>query len=213
MTVTTPVPPESSWFRWDRHTTAPSGDGGHSADASRAVRQPGSPTSTRSLSRRASSVSASASCSSAAVSRVARSAASVHPVVAERKTEFRGQTVDLVPYILDHREQFVLKPNDEYGGKGIVLGWTVDGPSWAAAVLAALAEPSVVQERVGLPREVYPGMDGGKLQLIERVQDTNPYVGPSGTMDACLTRISTEALVNVTAGGGSTVPTFVIEER
>jgi hypothetical protein len=32
-------------------------------------------------------------------------------------------------------------------------------------------------------------------------------------MDGCLTRISTEALLNVTAGGGSTVPTFVVEER
>jgi hypothetical protein len=32
-------------------------------------------------------------------------------------------------------------------------------------------------------------------------------------MDGCLTRISTEALLNVTAGGGSTVPTMVIEER
>jgi hypothetical protein len=28
-----------------------------------------------------------------------------------------------------------------------------------------------------------------------------------------LTRISTDALVNVTAGGGSTVPTFLVEPR
>jgi hypothetical protein len=32
-------------------------------------------------------------------------------------------------------------------------------------------------------------------------------------MDGCLTRISTEALLNVTAGGGSTVPTMVVEAR
>ena len=30
-------------------------------------------------------------------------------------------------------------------------------------------------------------------------------------MDGCLTRISPRALLNVTAGGGSTVPTFVVE--
>ena len=36
---------------------------------------------------------------------------------------YRGQRVDLVPFIVEHRERLVLKPNDEYGGKGIVLGW------------------------------------------------------------------------------------------
>ncbi len=29
-----------------------------------------------------------------------------------------------------NREQLVLKPNDEYGGKGIVLGWEVDDAEW-----------------------------------------------------------------------------------
>ena len=43
--------------------------------------------------------------------------------------------------------------------------------------------------------------------------DTNPYVAFGEAMDGCLTRISAEALVNVTAGGGSTVPTFVVEAR
>jgi hypothetical protein len=133
-------------------------------------------------------------------------------VVAERKTAYGGEAIDLVPLILAHRERFVLKPNDEYGGKGIVLGWTVDGPAWEAAVRSALAEPYVVQERVNLPHEVYPSFHDGKLHLIDRMLDTNPFVGYGGAMAACLTRISTEALVNVTAGGGSTVPTFVIEE-
>ena len=32
-------------------------------------------------------------------------------------------------------------------------------------------------------------------------------------LDGCLTRLSTAALLNVTAGGGSTVPTFVVEPR
>jgi len=32
-------------------------------------------------------------------------------------------------------------------------------------------------------------------------------------MSGCLTRLSTAALLNVTAGGGSTVPTFIVEKR
>jgi uncharacterized circularly permuted ATP-grasp superfamily protein len=133
--------------------------------------------------------------------------------VAERKTAYRGQTIDLIPRISANRDNFVLKPNDDYGGKGIVLGWTVDAGEWAAAVQKALVEPYIVQERVKLPREVFPSFHDGKLHLIDRMLDTNPFVCFGATMDGCLTRVSTEALLNVTAGGGSTVPTFVIEER
>jgi hypothetical protein len=32
-------------------------------------------------------------------------------------------------------------------------------------------------------------------------------------MCGCLTRLSTASLLNVTAGGGSTVPTFVVDKR
>ena len=134
-------------------------------------------------------------------------------VVVERKTEFTGQTIDLIPYVMANRERFVLKPNDDYGGHGITLGWTVDATSWENAVRHALTTPYVVQEKVGLPREVFPGFEGGTLQFIDRMLDTNPFVGPSGCMDGCLTRISTEALLNVTAGGGSTVPTVVVDGR
>ena len=38
------------------------------------------------------------------------------------------------PFIAGHREQLVLKPNDDYGGAGIVLGWEVDAEAWAAAL-------------------------------------------------------------------------------
>ena len=47
-------------------------------------------------------------------------------VVQERHTTRDGHPVDLVPHILENRDRLVLKPNDDYGGKGIVLGWTVD---------------------------------------------------------------------------------------
>jgi uncharacterized circularly permuted ATP-grasp superfamily protein len=134
-------------------------------------------------------------------------------LMAERKSEYGGESIDLVPFALANRDKLVLKPNDEYGGKGIVLGWTVDDQAWESAVKTALAEPYVLQERVNLPHEVFPSFHDGKLHLIDRMLDTNPFVGYGGTMAGCLTRISTEVLLNVTAGGGSTVPTFLVEER
>jgi uncharacterized circularly permuted ATP-grasp superfamily protein len=133
--------------------------------------------------------------------------------LAERKTEFDGLAIDLVPFILEHRERMVLKPNDDYGGKGIVLGWKTTGPEWEAAVVRGLQSDYVVQDRVRLPSEDYPALDDGRLVIAPRLVDTDPYGLHGEFMEGCLTRISTEDLVNVTAGGGSTVPTFLVEPR
>jgi hypothetical protein len=134
-------------------------------------------------------------------------------VMEDRRTTADGAEVELIPFVLANKDRLVLKPNDDYGGKGIVLGWTVDQPAWEAAVRAALAEPHVVQQRIALPSEPYPGFENGQLHVRDRLQDTNPYVAFGAFMHGCLTRISTDPLVNVTAGGGSTVPTFVVEPR
>ncbi len=134
-------------------------------------------------------------------------------VVEHRNTTLDGAEIDLVPFVSANKDRFVLKPNDDYGGRGIVLGWTVDPSAWEAAVQAALAEPYVVQQRIAIPTEAFPSVHDGALHVLDRLIDTNPYVAFGEYMHGCLTRISTEELVNVTAGGGSTVPTFLIDKR
>lgn len=134
-------------------------------------------------------------------------------VVEERHTEHDGKEVDLIPFILQARERMVLKPNDEYGGAGIILGWEVDDATWHRCVQQALDEPFVVQERIDLPREVYPSLVDGRLEFAERIVDTAPFIFYGQYMEGCLTRLSTESLVNVTAGGGSSLATFVVEKR
>jgi hypothetical protein len=134
-------------------------------------------------------------------------------VVSERKTTVGGKEVDLLPYIAERREQLVLKPNDEYGGKGIVLGWEVDDAEWQRAIATALAEPYIVQQRIALPKEAYPSLVDGKVVITDRMVDTAPYVAYGDHVDGCLTRLATAALLNVTAGGGSQTPTFIAERR
>lgn len=134
-------------------------------------------------------------------------------VVEERKTMFHGEAIDLLPWMEASRERLVLKPNDDYGGAGIVLGWEVDGSAWTAAIRKATTEPFIVQERIGLPSEMFPSFADGSLVFADRIVDTAPFVFGGAHADGCLTRVSTATLVNVTAGGGSTVPTFVVEKR
>jgi hypothetical protein len=120
---------------------------------------------------------------------------------------------DLVAHVIAGREGLVLKPNDEYGGKGVVLGWTVDEPQWEAALETALDECYVVQEAVPVPRERFPTMtEGGDVSMIEMSVDMDPYLF-DGEVRGVMTRLSSSALLNVTAGEGSLVPTFVVEGR
>ncbi|MBP6771368.1 MAG: hypothetical protein KA154_00135 [Gemmatimonadaceae bacterium] len=134
-------------------------------------------------------------------------------VVEERSTTYGGEQVDLLSFIAGRRETMVLKPNDEYGGKGIVLGWTVDDDVWQASIRAALNEPFIVQERVEVPSEIWPAWVEDGLHFGERMLDTAPFLVDGALMTGCLTRIATDPLLNVTAGGGSNVPTFLVEER
>jgi glutathionylspermidine synthase len=134
-------------------------------------------------------------------------------VVEERKTTWCGAAIDLVPWIGDHKDNLVLKPNDDYGGAGIVLGWEVDNATWEIAVTRAITEPYIVQQRIALPSEPFAAIIDGKLTLDDRIVDTAPFCWDGSWADGMLCRISTSTLVNVTAGGGSTVPTFVVEKR
>lgn len=134
-------------------------------------------------------------------------------VLEERKTMYNGETVDLMPFLAQHKDEFVVKPNDEYGGKGVVLGWTVSQSEWETLLQERLQEPSIAQKKVTLPEEPYPSYVDGQVEIYDRMLDTDPYIWNGSYMSGSLCRLSTAALLNVTAGGGSTVPTFLIEKR
>ncbi|MEW6368991.1 MAG: hypothetical protein AB1714_30555 [Acidobacteriota bacterium] len=128
--------------------------------------------------------------------------------VEEAKTYYRGSKIDLPVFIRRNRENLILKPNDEYGGKGLYVGWECTDSQWDEAVGKALADCYVVQEKVNVPEAEYPVWENGELKMASFRYDTNPYFF-AGEMGGCLCRLSTSALLNVTAGGGL-VPTFEV---
>ncbi|MBI2324052.1 MAG: circularly permuted type 2 ATP-grasp protein [Chloroflexi bacterium] len=131
--------------------------------------------------------------------------------VREGHTTYGGRVVDLTEFVLKERARLVLKPNDEYGGKGVVLGWTVDAREWEQAFLAALTSSYVVQERVEIPREPFPVLLEN-MHFLDLGADLDPYLF-WGKAQGNLCRLSSSALLNVTAGAGSVVPTYVVEGR
>ena len=133
-------------------------------------------------------------------------------LVREEETQYQGDKLNLLQFARANRERLLIKPNDEYGGKGITIGWESTPDEWDAALTAALETPSVVQERVQIAYEDYPAIVDDKLVIAQRLVDSDPFM--FGTeVEGSLCRLSTVTLLNVTAGGGSTVPMFVVHEK
>jgi uncharacterized circularly permuted ATP-grasp superfamily protein len=135
-------------------------------------------------------------------------------LVTARTTELDGRPIDLLEHALANRDEFVVKPNDEYGGAGVVLGWEVDASAWQAALDRAVAESGawVVQRRIPVRREVFPMVDASQtVSMREVLVDLAPYLF-RGKVAGFLTRLSSTGLANVTSGGGQ-VPAFVVTPR
>jgi uncharacterized circularly permuted ATP-grasp superfamily protein len=128
--------------------------------------------------------------------------------VREGQTKHDGKVVDLTEFVLANRDRLVLKPNDEYGGKGVVLGWTIGQHEWEQSYLAALASSYVVQERVSVPRYPFPVILD-RMHFLDLSIDHDPYLF-WGKVSGTLARVSSSALLNVTAGAGSVVPTYIV---
>jgi uncharacterized circularly permuted ATP-grasp superfamily protein len=128
------------------------------------------------------------------------------------ETSYQGERIDLLQFVQANRERLILKPNDDYGGHGITVGWESTPDAWDAALSEALKGHYVVQERVTVAYEDYPYLFNGRLEIGQRLVDTDPFLFGNQVVGG-LCRLATGALLNVTAGGGSTIPIFVIAPK
>ena len=129
--------------------------------------------------------------------------------VVEGRTTRDRELVDLPEHVRKNRERLVMKPNDEYGGKGVFIGWEMSESDWEAALATALTSSYVVQEKVDLERRSFPELGPQGLAFRDLVVDVDPYLF-DGEVEGFLTRLSGTSLANVTSGGGQ-VPAFLVE--
>jgi hypothetical protein len=132
-------------------------------------------------------------------------------LVREGRIRRGGAEVDFIPYLRRERERFVIKPNDEYGGTGVTLGWETSEAEWDAAIARALAERErgwIAQEKIAVRRETFPMCVNGGIEMRDMLVDFAPYLF-RGALAGFLTRLSATGLANVTSGGGQ-VPAFVV---
>lgn len=134
-------------------------------------------------------------------------------LVRAEKSDYLGAEIDLLEFVAANRNRLVLKPNDDYGGHGITIGWNIDEIGWSEALRNAVANGDyVVQERVPTARETFPALkDDGTIEFAEQLVDLDPLLF-NGKVGSAFTRLSFTELANVSSGGGM-VPTYIISQK
>lgn len=122
--------------------------------------------------------------------------------VEDANTTFEGREIELLELLKSDRDRFLLKPNDDYGGKGIVLGWETSDSEWESAIDEALQDSFVVQEKASIEKHTFP-VYGDKIYLEELLVDFDPFLFLN-EIEGGMVRLSSSSLVNVTQGGGQT---------
>jgi len=129
----------------------------------------------------------------------------------DAKTTYKGDEIELLDFVRKNRDRLVLKPNDEYGGHGIYIGWETDESAWDQAIEKSLNGDYLAQERVTTSRELFPYVNQteSRVEMIEQLLDLDPLLF-FGRVEGAFTRLSSSSLANVTSGAGM-VPTMLLD--
>lgn len=112
---------------------------------------------------------------------------------------YRGEEVDLLEMLRSRRENFVLKPNSEFGGKGVIIGRDAAVSEWDAALDAWEAKNMVVQEYVPIPEAEFP-VFSPDLEFETKKYNVNFFTF-AGEYGGGFVRTSNSRIINISAGG------------
>jgi hypothetical protein len=123
-------------------------------------------------------------------------------VLRDERAAYGEWVVDLLRFVSDNRERLVLKPASDYGGHGVSLGMETSQADWDRLIEEhSELDDYVVQEYVPVPEEMFPTVEDGHVQMRLKRFNINPF-GIGGRYAGMITRISDQAVINVSAGGG-----------
>ncbi len=128
-----------------------------------------------------------------------------------KSTDRDDESIDLLEYIKQHREELTLRPNDDYSDLHSFVGYEHDDGSWARAIRDALRAPYVVQQRVEPARTLFPLMTYGHLEFREMQVDVQPQAF-LGKVAGCSSYVSASGAGTYSPASGI-APTFIIDPK
>lgn len=122
-------------------------------------------------------------------------------LVIDAETDVGGDTVKLLDYCRARREELILKPCDDHGGRGITVGWMVDDRDWADALDSAVSEKYIVQQRVR--QRLEPVVDPASGRLEDWVACWSTFLTPVGYSGAHIRALPSDQLGIINRGANA----------
>ena len=134
--------------------------------------------------------------------------------LADVTTEFRGETVDLLPFVKTNKDKLVLKPNDGYGGFGVAVGPTTVEKDWLDLIDQSFNEhiSYTVQELVRIPVDQFPLVEDGEFKGFAPKNVNVNLWSHDGDFAGAFVRAAEGSIINVHQGGGM-LPVFFAGKR
>ena len=126
-------------------------------------------------------------------------------------TVYQGERINLLEYIQQNKDKFVLRPNDDSAGEPDFHGSALDQAGWERAVRQAQRSPYVVQEKVEPARFLFPMLNYGHLEFKEMQVDVHPQVF-LGKVAGCSSWVSAANSTAFSTSAGI-APTFIIDAK
>ena len=118
-----------------------------------------------------------------------------------------GDEVSIKAFMANNRERLVIKPTTGAGGYGVMVGKTTDPLVWLDTIDDHIGSPYwIVQDYVEIPTVKLPIIKANKVVVESRYLNLSPYVF-GGRYAGMLGRVSSQDVINVSAGGG-VIPVF-----
>lgn len=129
----------------------------------------------------------------------------------ETRTLFAGKEIDLVPYVAQHKDMFVLKPNSGYGGFDVTIGREVTQSVWDKVIEKTKTSNWVVQEYLEIPNEPFPEFTPG-LRFANKNCNIN-FFAFDGEYAGGFVRVSSSSIINIHRGGGMVLLFYVAKQN
>lgn len=128
-------------------------------------------------------------------------------IVADRRTVYRGEPVDLLDFAAKYQDALVLKPNLGFGGKDVTIGSEVTPDEWAGRLSAVLADEAhwLLQEKVRTVDAQLPFLVNGAVEVRPAKVDYGAFMIErtfAGAARRNATSTTGRTLTNLSLGGG-----------
>jgi hypothetical protein len=131
-----------------------------------------------------------------------------------RTADDSGRVIDLIPYIVKHREELVIKPNREFGGAGVKLGAEATPSEWEQILKEAVSQPYrfVVQRYAPVRIKEFPVVRDDGSVGGESFHVTCGFI-VSASAIGILGRASKKSVVNIAQRGGLTTVLMILDQQ